>query len=446
MRLIIIVLCNSMEKYMRKFILGLAIALAACNITSAKEYITLESPAGNTIVDEKGSWILGPYNNLHVEYMDGYNNDYVYGSFYENGQKRYVNLVELAYFPAGYEYAFSYDYVKALTGDGFKLVNSDGTYAINDVVNQYSSVNKILILGQKGDYWYLYNQKNGNQILTNPIKDSWKNIEFLQSKKNEKLLFIIHTFDGYTKYVTDDGVVLTENEANHLINTDDYEKNLTGNGEGSGGYSEESLYSRKPSDTYELFTQVDKKGNTFYGMRIGENEIVIPANYKFIQHLGNEFNYFVVSNENNKYGIINSLNQIVVHMNYDSYKRLSDRSFVLKDSNGSHIFNAQYGVLFDEVYDSIDTSKPNYVLNKVTTAIYDKTKYVIDTNSGFKLFRLPYFDDDITSFYKDLFVYKSNGKYGLMDYKGRIIIEPKFDNVTINEPELAKYIKRIDSL
>ena len=55
MKLIIIVLCNIMERYMRKFILGLAIALAACNITSAKEYITLESPAGNTIVDEKGS-------------------------------------------------------------------------------------------------------------------------------------------------------------------------------------------------------------------------------------------------------------------------------------------------------------------------------------------------------------------------------------------------------
>ena len=103
-------------------------------------------------------------------------------------------------------------------------------------------------------------------------------------------------------------------------------------------------------------------------------------------------------------------------------------------------------LIFDEVYDSIDTTKPIYVLNKVTTATYDKTKYVIDTNLGYKLFNFPYFDDDITSFYKDLFVYKSDGKYGLMDYKGRIIIEPKFDKVTINEPELAKYIKRIDSL
>ena len=44
--------------------------MAACNITSAKEYITLESPAGNTIVDEKGTWILGPYDNLHVDYIE----------------------------------------------------------------------------------------------------------------------------------------------------------------------------------------------------------------------------------------------------------------------------------------------------------------------------------------------------------------------------------------
>ena len=40
---------------------------------------------------------------------------------------------------------------------------------------------------------------------------------------------------------------------------------------------------------------------------------------------------------------------------------------------------------------------------------------------------------------------KSNGKYGLMDYNGNIIIEPKFDKVTIDEPELAEYIKEIDS-
>ena len=430
---------------MKKFILGLAIALAACNITSAKEYITLESPAGNTIVDEKGTWILGPYNNLHVEYIDEYNNKYVYGSFYENGQKRYVNLVELAYLPAGYEYQFDYALAKALTNGGFKLVNSNGTYAINDVVNQYSTINKNLILGKKGEYWYLYNQNNGTQILTNPITNGWDNIEFYWSKNDKKNLFEIHTADGLIKYVTDEGILLSESEALNLIHTNNYEKSTTGEGTGYGDFSSEKFFSRSPSNEYVLFTEIDKKGNTLYGMRTNENTLVIPAVYTSIKHLGKKFDYFVATDKNRKYGIIDSLNKTVVPFEFDSYERLSDRSFVLKHSKGVQIFNADLGILYNDGYDSIDTSKPNYVLNKVTTATKGQRKYVINTNSGYGLFQLPNYDDDITSFYKDLFVYKSNGKYGLMDYEGNIIIEPKFDKVTIDEPELAEYIKTIES-
>ena len=53
----------------------------------------------------------------------------------------------------------------------------------------------------------------------------------------------------------------------------------------------------------------------------------------------------------------------------------------------------------------------------MTTASKGQRKYVIDTNTGYEVFQLPNYDDDITSFYKDLYVYKSNGKYGLMDYE-----------------------------
>ena len=430
---------------MKKFILGLAIALAACNITSAKEYITLESPAGNTIVDENGSWILGPYNNLHVEYMDGYNNNYVYGSFYENGQKRYVNLSNIAYLPAGYEYEFDYYYARALTDGGFKLVNSNGTYAINDVVHNYSAINDKLILGQKGDYWYLYDKSNGIQIMNNPIKGGWENIKFYWSAVDKKNLFEIHTADGYIKYVTDEGILLSESEALNLIHTNNYEKSTTGDGSGYGDFSTEKFFSRSPSNEYVLFTEIDKKGNTLYGMRTNENTLVIPAVYTSIKHLGKKFDYFIATDKNRKYGIIDSLNKTVVPFEFDSYERLSDRSFVLKHSKGVQIFNAHLGILYNDGYDSIDTSKPNYVLNKVTTATKGQRKYVIDTNTGYELFQLPNYDDDITSFYKDLYVYKSNSKYGLMDYEGHIVIEPKFDKVTIDEPLLAAYIKEMES-
>ena len=336
---------------MRKFILSFAIALVACNIIAAKEYITLESQTGNTIVDEKGQWILGPYDNLHVEYIKGYNNNYVYGSFYENGQKRYVNLVELAYLPVGYEYEFYYKFAKAFTNGGFKLLNLDGTYAINDVITDYDDLSDTIILGKKGEYWYVYNRVSGNPIIDSPIRSIKESITKYWSRKDKKYLYKLYTIDDYTKYLTENGVLLSVDEAIDLINRNDY---------------------------------ID-------------------------------------------------------------YERLSDRSFILKDSYGNSIFNASSGVFYADVFDSIDTSKPNYVLNKVTTATYDKIKYVIDTNSGYKLFKLPHYDDDITSFYKALFVYKSKGKYGLMDYNGNIIIEPKFDKVTIDEPELAEYIKEIDS-
>ena len=444
MKLIIIVLCNIMERYMRKFILGLAIALAACNIASAKEYITLESPAGNTIVDEKGGWILGPYDNLHVDYMKA-SNKFVYGSFYENGQKRYVNLSNISYLPAGYEYEFDYYYARALTDGGFKLVNSNGTYAINDVVHNYSAINDKLILGQKEDYWYLYDKSNGTQIISNPIKGGWESIEFYWSKNDKKNLFEIHTADGLIKYVTDEGILLSESEALNLIHTNNYEKSTTGNGTGYGDFSREKFFSRSPSNEYVLFTEIDKKGTTLYGMRTSENTLVIPAVYTSIKHLGKKFDYFIASDKNHKYGIIDSLNTTVVPFEFDSYERLSDRSFVLKNHKGVQIFNAHLGILFNHSYDKVDISKPNYVLNKVTTASKGQRKYVIDTNTGYEVFQLPNYNDDITSFYKDLYVYMSSGKYGLMDYEGHIVVEPKFDKVTIDEPLLAAYIKEVES-
>ena len=240
---------------MRKFILSFAIALVACNIIAAKEYITLESQTGNTIVDEKGQWILGPYDNLHVEYIKGYNNNYVYGSFYENGQKRYVNLVELAYLPVGYEYEFYYKFAKAFTNGGFKLLNLDGTYAINDVITDYDDLSDTIILGKKGEYWYVYNRVSGNPIIDSPIRSIKESITKYWSRKDKKYLYKLYTIDDYTKYLTENGV-------------------------------------------FDLFSEVDDKGNTLYGMKTKDNIIVIPPKYKSIKHLGKEFKYFVVTDEN----------------------------------------------------------------------------------------------------------------------------------------------------
>ena len=78
---------------MRRIFIALTILLALGNTADAKNYITLESPTGNTIVDETGKWILGPYKDLHVNYIIDFGENYAYASFYDNGQKRYINLI-----------------------------------------------------------------------------------------------------------------------------------------------------------------------------------------------------------------------------------------------------------------------------------------------------------------------------------------------------------------
>ena len=70
--------------------------------------------------------------------------------------------------------------------------------------------------------------------MGNPIKDGWDNIEFYWSKNDKKNLFEIHTADGLIKYVTDEGILLSESEALNLIHTNNYEKSGTGEGTGIG--------------------------------------------------------------------------------------------------------------------------------------------------------------------------------------------------------------------
>ena len=66
---------------MRRIFIALTILLVLGNTADAKNYITLESPAGNTIVDETGKWILGPYKDLHVNYIIDFGERYAYASF-----------------------------------------------------------------------------------------------------------------------------------------------------------------------------------------------------------------------------------------------------------------------------------------------------------------------------------------------------------------------------
>ena len=85
-------------------------------------------------------------------------------------------------------------------------------------------------------------------------------LNFTGQKMIRRIYLKIHTADGLIKYVTDEGILLSESEALNLIHTNNYEKSGTGEGTGIGGNEMgDSIFSRAPSTEYVLFTEVNKK-------------------------------------------------------------------------------------------------------------------------------------------------------------------------------------------
>ena len=114
---------------------------------------------------------------------------------------------------------------------------------------------------------------------------------------------------------------------------------------------------------------------------------------------------------------------------------------MLRTAEKAYIFNAENGMLVDKAYDTIDTSKPIYMIDKFTVATLGNKKYVIDSNDGHIIFILPETIDDITAYYNDLYVVQSGKTYGLMNRYGKILVNPEFDKVTIDEPIFNNYMK-----
>lgn len=407
-----------------------------CSISVAQgtNYITLESETGNTIVDEKGTWLLGPYNNLHVEYIDKYDKN-VYVSFNDNGTKRYMNLTNGAYMPSGYDYIFYYNYAKAITDGGYKYVTTDGHMVIDKTITNHNKISDTLLLVEINKAWYLYNKKTGSAVVDMPLMNepNYKDY-YYDSKWNIKVLKVNY-IDGSERYVTDDGKILTANEKASLLET---LKQVGGIGEGNDD-NYEGVYSRKPAEYYKLVESDDVP--QLYGVE-RFNEIIIKPEYKAVDIMGDDFDYFFISSDNHRWNIVNEFNFPLIPFDFEAYRRLSDRSFVLHRSDKEVIFNAENGNLSTYEYEEIDTNKPYYMLNHVTVAKKGNQRWLIDSNYGIQYFEIPEGVDDITGYYHDLVIFISNGKYGLMNKEGNIIIDAQFDKIDIDEPLLKKYIER----
>ena len=147
-------------------------------------------------------------------------------------------------------------------------------------------------------------------------------------------------------------------------------------------------------------------------------EQIIEEKYNYVEYLFD--NYFIVSNENSKLGIIDDKDDIKLEIDNDSLQKIENTSIIQ-----STISKDKVTKLYDE------NIKP--ICEMQNASIEVKDDYVkIHNNMQVRYFDKKGKELKNTDVYRNntLFAQTKNNKWGFMDKDGNTVIEAKYDKVT----------------
>ena len=180
------------------------------------------------------------------------------------------------------------------------------------------------------------------------------------------------------------------------------------------------------SDSAQLHVDKDN-GDCLYGFRNRLGDWVIPPQYDKVQDFNQD--YFIVS-KNDKYGIINDYGKVILPVDYD----------FLGIINYTGVMNGSIRVGFDDDFPDFTKLSRNTGIHSWKNNKHERAekkhplKYrqgetygVMDFFKGEVL--LPPQYEDVRYMKGDTFEVRMNKKWGLVDSKGRIIVQPQYYQV-----------------
>ncbi len=202
-----------------------------------------------------------------------------------------------------------------------------------------------------------------------------------------------------------------------------------------------------------------------YGVVDENNNEIIKNEYYYIGYLGN--NYFVVSGQNGKNGIMNNEGKVVLEVKYDTIEKLeksdiieatelNTNTIILFNKEIKQIANISNSTLYEgenfvklysnneqKYFDSEGNEKENKeILNNKLFADVKNGKWgFIDSNGNVIV---DYIYDNVTEFNSYGFAgIKKDGKWGSINDEGKVIIEPTYTlNINTNEIDfIGEYYK-----
>ena len=137
-----------------------------------------------------------------------------------------------------------------------------------------------------------------------------------------------------------------------------------------------------------------------------------------------------IYSEDNKFGIKNEQQEVVVKPIYNKIIRLSDESFIVQKKNKFGIINKEGEILVPIKYRHVERVLGKYAKlgNYGDFGLYDETGFAV----------IPPIYDSIDLLFGGMLLTYKDYKYGVSDFNGKVILENIFDDIYMPKPNIMR--------
>lgn len=316
----------------------------------------------------------------------------------------------------GYKYAGYIITTTTQEGYRYGYINYNGKLILKPEYNELSRITDIM----NNENAYLLCAKNGqfgvNKNEKEIVKNEYQSISY--DKTNDLLVvekskkYGIASLDG--KIIVPAQFLQIDVIGNYL-----YAKNE----QGTIVYDNQGKETNMDTNISILNTEnekykikIDNQNETKYGLITKEGKELIEEKYSYMEYLYND--YFIVSNENSKLGVVNNKDAVKIPIENDSVQKVEGTDLIQ-----SVVANTTK--LYDKTMNNIcEMENATVEVNSDYIKIYNDKQIQYFSKDGKELKNTDTYPNN------ELFSKQENGKWGFVNKNGSMVVEAKYDKVT----------------
>lgn len=314
-----------------------------------------------------------------------------------------------------YQYAGYVISIKTPDGYRYGHLNYKGKEILKTEYNEISRVTEI----QDNDNVYLICAKNGQYGITKNgetlVENEYQSIRYDASNE----VFVIEKSKKYG-IANLDGKLIVPVQYNQIditgiyLYAQDEQGTTVYNSNGTQANIDANVAILNTSnEKYKI--RINNENETKYGVINKEGKQLIEEKYNYIEYLYD--NYFIVSNEDGKLGVLDDREAIKIEENKDSLQKIQDTDLIqttLTESKKTQIYSKTMEKIC-EMQNAIIEVEDNYI------KIYNETEIKYFNKEGKELKNTDVYPNN------KLFVKVEGDKYGFVDINGKLVVDYQYD-------------------